>query len=165
MAKLRILVALLAVLLVAEVASATRWDPSEWDPRGPSEWDPRRRGDDERCERQVDRADLSPCEEHIRQRVEDEQDQYPYNLPDRRRRHRGGYDDEQQERCCNELNRFENNERCMCQALQEIFQNQNYRFQQDRSQRHQLEREVRNLPQNCGFSSPDRCNLNNRRPY
>ncbi|MED6191616.1 hypothetical protein PIB30_001895 [Stylosanthes scabra] len=159
MAKLSILVALLAVLLVAEVASATRWwDPREWDPK-----DPRRRGDEESCERQVDRANLRPCEEHIRQRVEDEQDEYPYNRRDRRPQ--GGYDDEQQERCCNELNRFENNERCMCQALQEIFQNQNYRFQQDRSQRHQLEREVRNLPQNCGFNPPNRCNLNNRRPY
>ncbi|MED6141740.1 hypothetical protein PIB30_106527, partial [Stylosanthes scabra] len=52
MAKLSILVTLLAALLVAEVASATRWDPSERDPRRPSEWDPRRRGDDERCERQ-----------------------------------------------------------------------------------------------------------------
>ncbi|MED6197008.1 hypothetical protein PIB30_052706 [Stylosanthes scabra] len=158
MAKLSILVALLAALLVAEVASATRFDPSEWDPR--------RRGDDERCEREVDRANLRPCEEHIRQRVEDEQDdEYPYNPRRSDRRQRGGYDDEQQERCCNELNRFEDNDRCMCQALQEILQNQNYRFQQDRSQRQQLEREVRNLPQKCGFSSPSRCNLNNRRPY
>ncbi|KAL1346049.1 hypothetical protein HN51_019720 [Arachis hypogaea] len=164
MVKLSILVALLGALLV--VASATRWDPDRGS-RG-SRWDAPSRGDDQ-CQRQLQRANLRPCEEHIRQRVEQEQeqeqDEYPYIQRGSRGQRPGESDEDQEQRCCNELNRFQNNQRCMCQALQQILQNQSFRFQQDRSQLHQMERELRNLPQNCGFRSPSRCDLSSRTPY
>nr|AAD56719.1 allergen [Arachis hypogaea] len=125
MVKLSILVALLGALLV--VASATRWDPDRGS-RG-SRWDAPSRGDDQ-CQRQLQRANLRPCEEHMRRRVEQEQeqeqDEYPYSRRGSRGRQPGESDENQEQRCCNELNRFQNNQRCMCQALQQILQNQSF---------------------------------------
>ncbi|QHN95793.1 Conglutin [Arachis hypogaea] len=157
MAKLTILVAL-ALFLLAAHASARQ----QWELQG-----------DRRCQSQLERANLRPCEQHLMQKIQRDEDSYgrdpyspsqdPYSPSPYDRR--GAGSSQHQERCCNELNEFENNQRCMCQALQQILQNQSFRFQQDRSQLHQMERELRNLPQNCGFRSPSRCDLSSRTPY
>ncbi|MED6191619.1 hypothetical protein PIB30_001898 [Stylosanthes scabra] len=135
MAKSTILVALLALVLVAH-ASARR----EWGQQG-----------DSRCERQIDRMNLNPCEEHIMQRIQCEQDQY-------NTRRCGSSAEQHRERCCNELKDLEDNQSCMCEALQQIMENQMYRMQ-DRQMMQQFERELRNLPQQCRFRAPQHCNL------
>nr|QGA89305.1 Ara h 2 allergen [Arachis triseminata] len=148
MAKLTILVAL-ALLLLAAHASARQ----QWELQG-----------DRRCQSQLERANLRPCEQHLMQKIQRDQSPYsqdpyrqePYEYESHDRRRAGS--SQHQERCCNELNEFENNQRCMCQALQQIMENQSDRLQ-GRQQEQQFKRELRNLPQQCGFRAPQRCDL------
>ncbi|MED6191620.1 Conglutin-7 [Stylosanthes scabra] len=137
MAKLSILVPL-ALLLLASFASARQ----QWELQG------------DRCEEQLDRANLRPCEQHLMQKIQQDQDEDEYDRYNPR--HSGS--SQHKQRCCNELNEFENNQRCMCQALQQIMENQSDRLQ-GRQQEKQFERELRNLPQHCGIRAPQRCNL------
>nr|QGA89295.1 Ara h 2 allergen [Arachis palustris] len=166
MAKLTILVAL-ALFLLAAHASARQ----QWELQG-----------DRRCQSQLERANLRPCEQHLMQKIQrdedssygrdpDREDPYsPSQDPDREdpyspspygpspyARRRAG-SSQHQERCCNELNEFENNQRCMCEALQQIMENQSDRLQ-GRQQEQQFKRELRNLPQQCGLRAPQRCDL------
>nr|QGA89315.1 Ara h 6 allergen [Arachis rigonii]QGA89316.1 Ara h 6 allergen [Arachis appressipila]QGA89318.1 Ara h 6 allergen [Arachis dardani] len=139
MAKSTILVALLALVLVAHASAMRR----EWG----------RQGDSSSCERQVDRVNLKPCEQHIMQRIMGDQEQY--DSYDIRRSTRSS---DQQQRCCDELNQMENTQRCMCEALQQIMENQCDRLQ-DRQMVQQFKRELMNLPQQCNFRAPQRCDL------
>nr|QGA89326.1 Ara h 6 allergen [Arachis macedoi] len=137
MAKSTILVALLALVLVAHASARRNWG---------------HQGDSSSCDRQVDRVNLKPCEQHIMQRIMGDQDQYDsYYI------RRSGSSDDQQ-RCCDELNQMENTQRCMCEALQQIMENQCDRLQ-DRQMVQQFKRELMNLPQQCYFRTPQHCDL------
>nr|QGA89296.1 Ara h 2 allergen [Arachis kretschmeri] len=155
MAKLTILVAL-ALFLLAAHASARQ----QWELQG-----------DRRCQSQLERANLRPCEQHLMQKIQRDEDSYerdPYSPSQDPYRQdpyspspydrRGAGSSQHQERCCNELNEFENNQRCMCEALQQIMENQSDRLQ-GRQQEQQFKRELRNLPQQCGLRAPQRCDL------
>nr|QGA89291.1 Ara h 2 allergen [Arachis glandulifera] len=160
MSNLTILVAL-ALFLLAAHASARH----QWELQG-----------DRRCQSQLERANLRPCEQHLMQKIQRDEDSYgrdpdrqdPYSPsqdPDRQDPYspspydrRGAGSSQHQERCCNELNEFENNQRCMCEALQQIMENQSDRLQ-GRQQEQQFKRELRNLPQQCGLRAPQRCDL------
>nr|QGA89313.1 Ara h 6 allergen [Arachis triseminata]QGA89317.1 Ara h 6 allergen [Arachis paraguariensis] len=137
MAKSTILVALLALVLVAHASARHEWG---------------QRGDSSSCESQIDRVNLKPCEQHIMQRIMGDHGRYDsYDI-----RRTGSSD--QQQRCCDELNQMENNQRCMCEALQQIMENQCDRLQ-DRQMVQQFKRELMNLPQQCYFRAPMHCDL------
>ncbi|MED6175747.1 hypothetical protein PIB30_081262 [Stylosanthes scabra] len=151
MAKLAVLLfALLVSLLFAEVSSMKNGDSEE-----------------DKCETQVEAANLAPCEEHIRQRVEPNYggkhpqiiiqrwgDFFPWG-----KRHRE--DEQQRIMCCNELRQFELNPKCLCEALEQIMDNENDRSQQsqDRRRKQKFEREIRNLPKTCRITSTRYCDL------
>nr|1W2Q_A Chain A, CONGLUTIN [Arachis hypogaea] len=119
---------------------------------GPMRRERGRQGDSSSCERQVDRVNLKPCEQHIMQRIMGEQEQYDsYDI-------RSTRSSDQQQRCCDELNEMENTQGCMCEALQQIMENQCDRLQ-DRQMVQQFKRELMSLPQQCNFRAPQRCDL------
>ena len=140
MARLTILLALFAALLF--VAHASRW-PQE-----------------SSCERELENVNLRPCENHIMQRIERDEEEEEDVLSMRGRTNyirRPGRTDHKQS-CCDQLSELEENSQCMCEALQQIMENQRERLQR-RSQVQQLEKELRNLPKSCGFRSPRGCDL------
>nr|QGA89299.1 Ara h 2 allergen [Arachis tuberosa] len=170
MAKLTILVAL-ALFLLAAHASARQ----QWELQG-----------DRRCQSQLERANLRPCEQHLMQKIQRDEDSYeqdpyrqdpygpspygpspygpspygpsPYGPSPYGPSPRRAGSSQHQQRCCNELNEFENDQRCMCEALQQIMENQSDRLQ-GRQQEQQFKRELRNLPQQCDLRAPQRCDL------
>ncbi|CAL0329818.1 unnamed protein product [Lupinus luteus] len=144
MARLSILIALFAALVLVVQTSAFRSEQS--------------------CQRQLQQLNLRHCERHIIQRIQQQQQEEE----DRSRTLRGmkhvsrlsnsSSESEELDQCCEQLNKL-NNQKCQCRALQQIFENQSEQLE-GRQQEQQLEQELEKLPRTCGFGPLRRCNVN-----
>ncbi|OIV93891.1 hypothetical protein TanjilG_05594 [Lupinus angustifolius] len=145
MAKLTILIALVAALVLVVHTSAFR-------------------SSEQSCKRQLQQVNLRHCENHIDQRIQQQQEEEE----DRARklrgikhvilRHKSSQESEELDQCCEQLNEL-NSQRCQCRALQQIYESQSEQCE-GRQQEQQLEGELEKLPRICGFGPLRRCNIN-----
>ncbi|KAF1859128.1 hypothetical protein Lal_00000957 [Lupinus albus] len=145
MAKLTILIALVAALVLVIHTSASR-------------------SSQQSCKSQLQQVNLNHCENHIIQRIqqqEEEEQDRARTLRGKKHfiiRHRSSQESEELDQCCEQLNEL-NSQRCQCRALQQIYENQSEQCQ-GRQEEQLLEQELENLPRTCGFGPLRRCNVN-----
>ncbi|KAF1859096.1 hypothetical protein Lal_00000922 [Lupinus albus] len=144
MAKLTILIALAAALVLVVHTSASR-------------------SSQQSCKSQLQQVNLNHCENHIIQRIQQQQEEEQGRARLRGikhviRRNRSSQESEELDQCCEQLNEL-NSQRCQCRALQQIYENQSEQCQ-GRQEEQLLEQELENLPRTCGFGPLRRCNVN-----
>ncbi|OIW20800.1 hypothetical protein TanjilG_23180 [Lupinus angustifolius] len=149
MAKLTILIALVAALVLVVHTSAFQSSKQS-------------------CKRQLQQVNLRHCENHIAQRIQQQQEEEEDHALKLRGikhvilRHRSSqeYSEESEEldQCCEQLNEL-NSQRCQCRALQQIYESQSEQCEGSQ-QEQQLEQELEKLPRTCGFGPLRRCDVN-----
>ncbi|CAL0332871.1 unnamed protein product [Lupinus luteus] len=145
MAKLTILIALVAALVLVVHTSALR-------------------SSEQSCKRQLQQVNLRHCENHIAQKIQQQQEEEEGSARTLRGikhfilRDQSSQESEELDQCCEQLNEL-NNQRCQCRALQQIYESQSEQCE-GRQQEQQLEGELEKLPRTCGFGPLRRCNVN-----
>ncbi|CAL0322712.1 unnamed protein product [Lupinus luteus] len=144
MARLTILIALVAALVLVVHTSAFR--------------------DEQSCKKQLQQVNLRHCERHvmkmIQQEQEEEEDHFRRikNVVGHSRNGEGSQESEELDQCCEQLNEL-NSKRCQCRALQQMFENQCEKLE-GKKQEKQMEQELMKLPRTCGFEPLRRCDVN-----
>ncbi|KAI4322816.1 hypothetical protein L6164_022475 [Bauhinia variegata] len=155
MARLTLLIALLGALLLITTTSGCKTTVRIDEGGSSGRWK-------ESCQRQLQRVNLRHCEQHIMQRISQQQGEREQNVL----RFRGGiYTEEEEsrelsEKCCEQLEELKGQE-CQCQALQQIMQRQSGQVR-GRQQEQRLEQELRNLPNTCDMEPMHSCELRGR---
>ncbi|CAL0332872.1 unnamed protein product [Lupinus luteus] len=145
MAKLTILIALVVALVLVVHTSAFR-------------------SSEQSCKRQLQQVNLRHCENHIAQKIQQQQEEEEGRARTLRGikhfilRDQSSQESEELDQCCEQLNEL-NRQRCQCRALQQIYESQSEQCE-GRQQEQQLEEELEKLPRTCGFGPLRRCNVN-----
>ncbi|CAL0332875.1 unnamed protein product [Lupinus luteus] len=145
MAKLTILIALVVALVLVVHTSAFR-------------------SSEQSCKRQLQQVNLRHCENHIAQKIQQQQEEEEGHVRTLRGikhfilRDQSSQESEDLDQCCEQLNEL-NSQRCQCRALQQIYESQSEQCE-GRQQEQQLEGELEKLPKTCGFGPLRRCNVN-----
>ena len=145
MARLTILLALLATLLFATHASA-------------------RKQQENSCQRELENVNLRHCERHIMQRVKRDEGKgqegsekeenvlYMKGIASHHNKNFFYRNRDYKRSCCNQLRELEESPACMCEALRQIMENQSEKLQSSK-QMQRFAEQTWNLPQSCGLGS------------
>ncbi|CAL0332874.1 unnamed protein product [Lupinus luteus] len=145
MAKLTILIALVVALVLVVHTSAFR-------------------SSEQSCKRQLQQVNLRHCENHIAQKIQQQQDEEEGRARTLRGikhfilRDQSSQESEELDQCCEQLYEL-NSQRCQCCALKQIYESQSEQCE-GRQQEQQLEEELEKLPRTCGFRPLRKCNVN-----
>lgn len=163
MARLSILVSLLtALLFVAATAYKTTITTVEIDEEVSTRNYWRYEGPQGRCTQKLQSLDLRPCEQHVMERIrgqEEEEDVIRLRgvrVLKPRREPEGGDEQDLEQYCCKQLREL-NDQKCQCQALQQIMERQSEKLEEREMQ--EMERELKRLPQKCGMGQLRGCDL------